>query len=445
MSIRSKPTRPVTASLLQAAPIPQTSPLSVAADRAGMDIAFPIAMTCIVLVAIDLRPGIVSTGPILPLIREEFGLSHTIASLLTAIPDLLMGALALPTPWLARRLGRDRVILGALALLFAATLGRAFAPSTAWLLLATAGVGAGIAVAGALIAGFIKASFPARAAFAMGIYATALSLGSTVSAAITGPIAATTGGWRVASGLWSVLGIVALSAWFFVARHDRPERLSRTSSKRFPLPVGNRTAWLVALFFACQNFLFYACITWLAPLFREDGFGATSSGLVLASFTVAFTLANPVFGALKIAKSKHVGRQRRLSLQYTGRELWHAVEARLQSPVRKVREVKGRLPDEVAPLAGESALAHYTMLSEPRIARRALAAARWKHITGQFGLAPATPFDHDRVEIETWSYDPHVLARQPAVDRLSLYLSVRHDPDERVAQAAAQLLETFEW
>jgi CP family cyanate transporter-like MFS transporter len=143
MSIRSKPTRPVTASLLQAAPIPQTSPLSVAADRAGMDIAFPIAMTCIVLVAIDLRPGIVSTGPILPLIREEFGLSHTIASLLTAIPDLLMGALALPTPWLARRLGRDRVILGALALLFAATLGRAFAPSTAWLLLATAGVGAG--------------------------------------------------------------------------------------------------------------------------------------------------------------------------------------------------------------------------------------------------------------------------------------------------------------
>ena len=57
MSIRSKPTRPVTASLLQAAPIPQTSPLSVAADRAGMDIAFPIAMTCIVLVAIDLRRG----------------------------------------------------------------------------------------------------------------------------------------------------------------------------------------------------------------------------------------------------------------------------------------------------------------------------------------------------------------------------------------------------
>jgi len=255
-------------------------------------------MICIVLVAIDLRPGIVSTGPILPLIREEFGLSHTVASLLTAIPDLLMGTLALPTPWLARRLGRDRVILGALALLFAATLGRAFAHSTTALLLTTAGVGAGIAIAGALIAGFIKASFPARAALAMGIYATALSFGSTVSAALTGPIAASAGGWRPASGLWSIFGIVALSAWFFVARRDRSGRSAEDGARKFPLPVRSRTAWLVALFFACQNFLFYACISWLAPLFREAGFSATGAGLILASFTVAFTLANPVFGTL---------------------------------------------------------------------------------------------------------------------------------------------------
>lgn len=271
---------------------------SVQSGASAPRLGFPIAMVCIVMVAIDLRPGIVSTGPILPLIREEFGLTHTAASLLTAIPDLLMGALALPTPWLARRLGRDRVILAALALLFLATLGRAFANSTAWLLLTTAGVGVGIAIAGALIAGFIKARFPTRAAVAMGIYATALSVGSTLSAALTGPVAATSGGWRFAFGLWSVLGVVALSAWLYIAQRERSDRGLEPSSQRFSLPVGNRTAWLVALFFACQNFLFYACITWLAPLFRESGFGATSSGLVLASFTVAFTLANPVFGTL---------------------------------------------------------------------------------------------------------------------------------------------------
>src|ERR1700733_13125383 len=170
-----------------------------------------LAITSIVLVAIDLRPGIVSIGPILPAIREEFGLSHAGASLLTTIPDLLMGLLALPTPWLAKRFGRDKVILAALALLSGSTLGRAFAPNTPIVLLATAGVGAGIAIAGALIAGFIKANFPTRAAVLMGIYATALSFGSTISAAATGPIAQMAPrGWRFASGSWSLLGVTEI-------------------------------------------------------------------------------------------------------------------------------------------------------------------------------------------------------------------------------------------
>ena len=82
-----------------------------------------------------------------------------------AIPDILMRVLALPTPWLARRVGRDRVILAALVPLVATTLTRAVAGSSSVLWLTTAGVGAGIAIAGALTAGFVKATFPQRAPF----------------------------------------------------------------------------------------------------------------------------------------------------------------------------------------------------------------------------------------------------------------------------------------
>jgi MFS transporter, CP family, cyanate transporter len=57
-----------------------------------------LAVTAIVLVAVNLRPGIVSVGPLLPSIIDEFHLSHAAASLLVSIPDVLMGALALPTP-----------------------------------------------------------------------------------------------------------------------------------------------------------------------------------------------------------------------------------------------------------------------------------------------------------------------------------------------------------
>lgn len=149
--------------------------------------------------------------------------------------------------------------------------------------------------------------------------------------------------------------------------------------------------------------------------------------------------------ALAVAKARHVGRQRRLNFILKGHELWLAVETRLQSPVRTVRTVRGLIPDYVAPFAGESALAHYTMLSPPRIERRALPAARWKALQETLVLEPATAFDDDRIEVETWTYAPRVLSRGEYVDPLSLHLSVRHDRDERVVQAAEQLLESFAW
>lgn len=149
--------------------------------------------------------------------------------------------------------------------------------------------------------------------------------------------------------------------------------------------------------------------------------------------------------ALQLARARHVGRQRRPHMLLGGRELWDAIQARLQSPVRKVRVVTGRIDDDIAPLAGESALARHTMLATPRIETRAVLAAGWKRIEQTFALGPATAFDDDRLEVQTWTYDPRVLARDGVIDRLSLYLSVRQNPDERVAQAAEELLETIEW
>lgn len=49
-----------------------------------------VAIAAIVFVAIILRLGIVSIGPILPAIREHFRLSHALAALMTTIPDFLM-------------------------------------------------------------------------------------------------------------------------------------------------------------------------------------------------------------------------------------------------------------------------------------------------------------------------------------------------------------------
>jgi CP family cyanate transporter-like MFS transporter len=261
--------------------------------------ALGLGVVAIVLVALALRPSIVSIGPILPRIIEAFALSHAQASLLTAIPDLLMGLLALPAPWLAHRFGRDKTIVTALAILCVATFARAFAPDVLTLLLSTVGVGAGIAVTGTLLSGYVKVNYPTRAAWVMGIYVTGLSFGSTLSAVITAPLAESVGDWRLPAGVWSVLGLLATLAWACVYwQHARQHDASqKTVAVRAPLPWRNALAWRIAAFFACVNLIFYAMVTWTAAVFLEHGLSSSMAGVLLGCFTAAFMLASPVFGA----------------------------------------------------------------------------------------------------------------------------------------------------
>ncbi|PDT50379.1 MFS transporter [Sinorhizobium fredii] len=259
-----------------------------------------VAITCVVLVAIDLRPAIVSIGPLLPSIRDEFAISNAQASLLTAIPALLMGLFAFPTPWLARRFGRDKVMLAALATLTIAALARAFADNVTSLFAATAGVGAGIAVAGALVAGFIKKNYPRHVALLTGIYASSIGLGRTISAALAGPLAEASGGWRIGAGIFTLPGFIAIDAWMIIARAERRAGTVKSGTfaprKGSSLPFTNPVAGLAASYFALNNFLFFGLIGWTAPMYIERGMSGADAALLLASFTAAFMVANPLAG-----------------------------------------------------------------------------------------------------------------------------------------------------
>lgn len=270
---------------------------------AGRKAAWLVA--AIVVIAMALRPGIASIGPVLPLISREFSLSHATASLLSTIPALLMGMLALPTPWLARRLGRNELLVGSLVLLFVSMMARSFVSDVTLLLLTTGGVGAGIAISGTLFAGIIKARFASKVAMMMSVYTTALAASTTISAAATGPIAEFanslgSSGWRVGTGVWSPIALIAILAalGILVWERQEPAHAPVKSVKAVRLPLKNPTAWLVAIFFACDNFLFFAFLAWTSPIYREHGLSAPSADLVLATFTVVFTAAMPVFGLL---------------------------------------------------------------------------------------------------------------------------------------------------
>jgi CP family cyanate transporter-like MFS transporter len=271
--------------------------------RPAAGLSLMAGLICIVLIGIDLRPALVSIGPLITTIQSAFGLNHAEAGLLTTIPDVMMGLLAVPAPGLARRYGRDRVILAALALLLVATVVRAVSNAPPLLYLSTAAVGGGIAIAGALVGGFIKASFPSRAALLVGIYGAALGLGATLSAAVTGPMALHHG-WRVAAGFWAVLGVGALAAWVFV--ESRRGVGPVVGGRSYKLPFTERKAWLIGLFFAADNFLFYALVSWIVPMLREHRVSETTAGLILASFTLALSAETILAGATSFKSDRRI-------------------------------------------------------------------------------------------------------------------------------------------
>lgn len=68
-----------------------------------------LTLAVLVLTGINMRPLLTSIGPLLPDIRAASGMSYTLAALLTALPVIAMGVLALAAGrWLGRSLYRSK-------------------------------------------------------------------------------------------------------------------------------------------------------------------------------------------------------------------------------------------------------------------------------------------------------------------------------------------------
>ena len=117
----------------------------------------------------------------------------------------------------------------------------------------------------------------------------------------------------------------------------------------------------------------------------------------------------------------------------------------LRTPVRRTEWVDGPLVKDLdAPAAGLSALAFYSMLTEPAQPIHAATAVQWKRAqkTGvRRELVPAA----GAVQWQIWSYPPSLLDDSQVVDPLSLTLSLKGDPDDRVRQALDELPDQFPW
>ena len=90
-------------------------------------------------------------------------------------------------------------------------------------------------------------------------------------------------------------------------------------------------------------------------------------------------------------------------------------------------------------------MALYTLLSEPRVPVLAFSMDEWKRRTQDEKITELTCPEPESYEIEIWKYSPAYFAQAGTVDRLSLYLSLRDNPDERVQSATETLLGGMGW
>ncbi|MNR84396.1 putative transporter YycB [compost metagenome] len=259
------------------------------------------AIIGLLILSLALRPGIVSIGPILLQIQNEFALSYTKSSFLIAIPDVCMGVFALFVPRIARSFGSDRSVIAALALMAAAMIARAFSESVFALLFSTLLVGIGIAISGSLVGGWIKAHFPREASFFMGIYAAGLSIGATAAAVLTDYVAQINDDWRLAAAMWAGFCAAAIISWRMLIKKfpsAQTEQASQQKNSRLSLPLTNSKAWMIALYFGISQFIVYACFAWISPSSAEMNIHAVSPGVILAIFTATFAIASFAAGAI---------------------------------------------------------------------------------------------------------------------------------------------------
>lgn len=252
----------------------------------------------IVLVALNLRPGIAGFGPLLPQIQRELGVSAATVSLLTTIPLLCWGFLALLAPLLVRRWPPEGVILGLMALLTVGAALRA-GPSLAWILVGTVLLGSGIAVVNVLLPALVREFFPGRLGLMLGVYTLTVVGGASIASALAVPLRGAFGGsWRASLGTWAVLGVLGTLAWVPVVL-GRPARPARGVTPTQGLRR-NPYAWPVTLFMGSQSLVFFTWLTWLAKVLQDQGWSAGYSGGVLFLGNLVqlpFALGLPILAA----------------------------------------------------------------------------------------------------------------------------------------------------
>lgn len=240
-----------------------------------------VLAAALLFAAANLRPAIASVSPLLGAIRRSTGLSPLEAGLLTTLPLVCFGMLALVTPRLVHRAGPGVLALGCLLGLTGGIALRSVA-SDAALFTGTLIVGIAVAIANVLMPGIVKKDFPHRVGLMTGLYTMALSGGAAAAGATSVPLEELFGGsWRLALAFWAVPAAVATLVWLPV-RNEGRETGTRPGEGYEGFDRSDKVAWALTIYMGLQSLNFYVVLAWFPTILHDRGTSLVTSGLLLA-------------------------------------------------------------------------------------------------------------------------------------------------------------------
>ena len=126
-----------------------------------------------------------------------------------------------------------------------------------------------------------------------------------------------------------------------------------------------------------------------------------------------------------------------LQIDLSDRELWNKALPLLVSPIEQLYYTDALLDGQT--ISGVNALSSYTMLNEESRQCCAVSKKDFKALKiiadKQFG----------QNEIQVWKYNPRMLSSTGVVDKLSLYLSLKDNEDERIQIELERLINEIPW
>jgi MFS transporter, CP family, cyanate transporter len=279
------------------------SPIDAGSEPDGCRSAWTM-LVCAWLLGFAMYAPMLCIPPIAHIMKEELRVSHASIGLLFSLPVTVLVVLAIPSGFLADRLGTQKAVgIGAIVMA-AGSLLRGFCQSYGGLLASTFLYGIGFSVIYPNLPKLVGNWFPReKVGLITGIYSTGITTGGSIALAITlpmiFPLTNTVQGTFV---IWSLPAVVAAILWWLLAK-DPPVSsrsiASTAEARRGNLPSyslwRDKNMWFIALLLFFNDVHFYTWSGWSPALLMQKGASPNLASLIAssrgwASFFVVFLM-----------------------------------------------------------------------------------------------------------------------------------------------------------